>query len=777
MKTFIKRITAVVLVCAAVFSLAACQRESNNEPKKPADIPKGRYVEEDYKFPMELGRWGKAYALERLENDSLYLAVASDRAALETYTSTDEGKTWDKQNISSTLIPEGNRVNALAVDKKGNLLFAYGVPRDAGGMVTTAFESDFTYVKVDTEGESSILPIKVPTSEEDKKEGWYNSLHNMTFAANGDVIGIDDTGAIYQVDMTSGNFKNTYNSSGSVKRIGVVGNTLLVVTDKGVEQYDLTSGKPLENSELLAGYLSGADNANSEKPLLIAGKEENELYFCTPKGLYRYVLGGTVVEQLMDGALNTLSSVDWNYSQVAEKKNGDFLILYTNSNAEFSLMNYTYSDSVPATPDNEITLYSLRDNDTIKQAITIFQKSNSDVKVIYEVGMSGKDAVSVSDALKTLNTEIMAGKGPDVLVLDSMPLQSYMDKGLLMDLSDVLSEPLGKGELFGNIVEGYKKENKIYAAPIRFKVPFVSAKKEVLEKISNVKTMAEYVEQADAKSLGSDDLIRVYSPADLFWMLYPVNAGEWMTAEGTVDKDKLTDFFTYSKAIYEKVIESRAPGEEKRGKPALDDWDTNEESLDYGAFSTSPQFTDDVALGKLVLGVGEVDSFLGIAYLNSPMISYPSLSYKPFKGLSSDAAYFIPKTTVGITVKTKNEEIAKKFVSSLFSEESQGKGREYVGGLPVNRASYAAGEAKWDEFEQELGVRVEGIKYVDKKWPTKEQFDAFKSIVESLDTPTLDNRMILTTVAGLWDDCMTGKISVEQAVDTFMSKVNLYLSE
>ena len=37
-----------------------------------------------------------------------------------------------------------------------------------------------------------------------------------------------------------------------------------------------------------------------------------------------------------------------------------------------------------------------------------------------EAGMSGDDSVTDTDALKVLNTEIMAGTGPDVLLLDGI---------------------------------------------------------------------------------------------------------------------------------------------------------------------------------------------------------------------------------------------------------------------------------------------------------------------------------------------------------------------
>ena len=47
----------------------------------------------------------------------------------------------------------------------------------------------------------------------------------------------------------------------------------------------------------------------------------------------------------------------------------------------------------------------------------LFQKKYPDVYVNIETGMSGDDSVTDTDALKVLNTEIMAGTGPDVLLL------------------------------------------------------------------------------------------------------------------------------------------------------------------------------------------------------------------------------------------------------------------------------------------------------------------------------------------------------------------------
>ena len=52
--------------------------------------------------------------------------------------------------------------------------------------------------------------------------------------------------------------------------------------------------------------------------------------------------------------------------------------------------------------------------------------------------MSGDDGVTRTDALKTLNTEIMAGKGPDILILDGISSETYVEQGMLEDLSGIL---------------------------------------------------------------------------------------------------------------------------------------------------------------------------------------------------------------------------------------------------------------------------------------------------------------------------------------------------
>ena len=75
-----------------------------------------------------------------------------------------------------------------------------------------------------------------------------------------------------------------------------------------------------------------------------------------------------------------------------------------------------------------------------------------------DVGMPQDSSVTMTDALKTLNTEIMAGKGPDLLLLDGMPISSYEEKGILADISQVIQKVDEKEGILDNIQEAYTKE-------------------------------------------------------------------------------------------------------------------------------------------------------------------------------------------------------------------------------------------------------------------------------------------------------------------------------
>lgn len=80
--------------------------------------------------------------------------------------------------------------------------------------------------------------------------------------------------------------------------------------------------------------------------------------------------------------------------------------------------------------------------------------NNSNITINYQIGVPEGTGVDTSDAIKKLNTEIMAGKGPDILLLDNLPVDSYIENEVLADIKDIVTTDKN---IFHGLIEAYKK--------------------------------------------------------------------------------------------------------------------------------------------------------------------------------------------------------------------------------------------------------------------------------------------------------------------------------
>ena len=61
--------------------------------------------------------------------------------------------------------------------------------------------------------------------------------------------------------------------------------------------------------------------------------------------------------------------------------------------------------------------------------------------------------------------------------MDGLPIEDYIEKGVLEDLSGVVESVKTNGEeLFENVLSSYEKGKKVYAVPSRFSVPIIIGK-------------------------------------------------------------------------------------------------------------------------------------------------------------------------------------------------------------------------------------------------------------------------------------------------------------
>ncbi|MCR8644253.1 extracellular solute-binding protein [Paenibacillus sp. N1-5-1-14] len=80
------------------------------------------------------------------------------------------------------------------------------------------------------------------------------------------------------------------------------------------------------------------------------------------------------------------------------------------------------------------------------------------------------DELSFEKYLNTLNTEILSGKGADLISLQDLPYGKYVEKKALIDLNDMITkdQTFKSDEYLSNIWESAQVRNGVYAMPLGF---------------------------------------------------------------------------------------------------------------------------------------------------------------------------------------------------------------------------------------------------------------------------------------------------------------------
>lgn len=284
--------------------------------------------------------------------------------------------------------------------------------------------------------------------------------------------------------------------------------------------------------------------------LFLVSGGDDVIYVAGRAGVYRHVLGGSAMEQIIDGSLNILGNPAYSIMDLFALDDNEFLVLFTPGKA----VHFIYDPDVPARPDEKLTVWSLEDKSAIRQAIGLYQTNNPAVYVEYEVGLEPGQVMTREDVIKNLNTSIMAGKGPDVLIMDNMPLDSYIEKGILMDISPVLTSMTGDAAVFPNLVEACTEEGKVFTIPCEIQLPYILGKSEDVNKMTGVSEIADAME--DMRTGASNlDLMQVPSAKCIMRIFAAASVPAWKAEDGTLDAEAVQEFLSQSKRMYDAEMD------------------------------------------------------------------------------------------------------------------------------------------------------------------------------------------------------------------------------
>lgn len=478
------------------------------------------------------------------------------------------------------------------------------------------------------------------------------------------------------------------------------------------------------------------------------GAMEDDIYLFSSNGLYCHNRQGTIWQNLIDASMISIPNMMDNviYAETREDFE-DFYILAWDNTQSVHILSYIYDENMIATPTEEFTIYSLKDIPTIRQAISSYKSAHPEIGIHYVIA---GDTTSLEDSIRSLNTELLSGNGADLLVLDGLQEQSYIEKGILLDMTELVEQYIESGDLMSNIMEEFRTDEKFYSVPVKVMVPLVYGDSEVIESMKSLDSLSDY--------------LNLDSREDVF----------------DIDKDYIAE--TFLKLYYDEIIN---PETNEIQKDALMKYAEIVEDLrlryDQNHTKVVPYYTEIPDENNLSAGFGiyinqKEDRSTRVNQMNRGiMLSIPYYAETEANMECVDFMQtFVPSTVVGVNSASSHKETVIDFIRMLLSEEVQLVDTQ--DGFSVNQ-NYIEKDMVYDKFKDSILSMATDDAVMQYGALTSEQLQRFKELL-----PTLDHRynydivilqMILNSMEGYLDKTM----DLASFVNEVESQVSMYLAE
>lgn len=749
----------------------------NNSSDSASNTGLGRYVE---KTVLEISPWSNVpVRIQSLEDGSLAMFSISDGM----YISKDQGDTWELKNVDWLAeYAAENYTDAYVMSKNGDVILGY-TPLHGEGSVEEAIDDNWSVycMMIAPDGTQNVFDVDLTNDERYVRDFCMDDTSGKLYAFT-----FSDT--IYELNMEEQSKQAVVNIPGSHVYIACKNNLLMCATTDKVYFYDLLEKSFIEDDVLqdfIKENYSNIDNSNagSYNVLVFLGEDNGDdrvVYIAGKKGLHRHVVGGSAVEQVIDGSLSSLGDPSHAIEDAVLLNDQEFLVKYSDG----KLVKFTYDATVSAVPNDRIKVYSLTENDTIRQAISTYQTANPQMYVQYEIGIES-NGVTKEDALKKLNTSLLDGTGPDVLILDEILLDSYIDKGILMDISEVAEGLDATDGLFTNLITPFYYGENLYVVPTEFKLPAIAGHESALGNISDYKDIADLFERL-REEYPEKDLLGKCSETGIMKSFIEICEPSWKkgnsSKDGGIDEALLKEFLEQSKRIYTAQMSGLSneniSSYQERNEYYVGVYGTTYENSRY--FNKMNEFA--YFLEETPILCGDIDSASDYNTLHSlsRKEGFEDSVWQPLDGQSSNV--YVPMTMVGINAATKNREQAIAFLQTILGQEVQ---KQVFYGYPINKKAFENfftvdesliaddGGYSYVGGSTENGLEVQWTVYA----PNEEQMQMLKDWVAKVDTPYLCDSVLEEAVYSEGAKYLRGEIDLDTAVKKIMDSVMIYLSE
>lgn len=765
MKNFIKRTLCIGISFLIFSSMYSCD---SGEVK---GLSKKRFTEESLKIP----EINNIFEFKQVDDGMIFIGKNSEGVLVENYYDINSNNWSDSKLI---MYVKGDKTDSYNINHDDNIknigFLNATISKDCKKhAIIECDKAALENAQSDLKSKTNIYDINDNKTEIDINNEELKSLKSFEYSYNGDIYA-EFNGKIVQYDGNSGQVKYKYDiNEGNILSICSTMDYLIVVTTNEVIKYNMKTGEKIGDIDKLKESIENTSNETE----VFSGSEGGNILLTNSSGLFKYNISKDSVEKIIDGNNNSIGDINKSVKQVIEIDKDNYLILYQDyKNNQYELYKYSYSEKLSKQEISQLTVYSLYQDDTIKDLIRMYQKNNQDIEINYEVGIQAYGSISEDDAIKKLNTEIMAGKGPDVLFLDGMSSNYYEKKGILEDISDIVDK--NKDDLFEGITAEYSNSKKVYMFPLMVSFPVIIGEKNFVSEVNDFESLSK--EANNKLSEQSTQVMYLYNPEDLVNLMYYTSSDK-IIEDNKINESYLMQFLQNTKELYSLI----------KNKTSKEDYDAYNRSKEEFTkiYGDSNKYSQNTYLLKqlsttyflrkdlIKIDIGNISSMEDIVNMLSVINKMGDLGYKQFSADGDNR--FIPRKIISINSKSESKKLAKEFVSSMFEIDYQIN--EGNSGLPVNREALSSIYDKNIENKNlgSIGVGTDDGNVIECKnvWPTMEEYNGILNIMNNLDKKANIDKSILDPIIDGTNKYISEEYSLDEAVKYISKQLQIKLSE
>lgn len=527
-------------------------------------------------------------------------------------------------------------------------------------------------------------------------------------------------------------------------------NNRLIIDDSDKELiaiYDIETGEAIKSVEKLSDY---------NNCIIFTNNNSDDIYFKSDEGVYKYEHDNNEVELLFNIDNTQLNNTDIKLNKFLVLDDSNILAYGVNSEDEDKLYKYTFGESkLRINVENnkeEFIVYSLYENETIRNYLLNFKYSYPEIDFKYTYGISENNEMNENYAILALNTELLSGKGPDILFLDHLNTDIYIEKKILENLNDIVEK--NEESLFDNIINEYEKDSNIYSIPTAFSIPII-----IGQDVSDIKDLNSLILKCEENINNEEIILNISSAEEIIDTFYDSISTNILKDDKSLNIEAIKDSLNKLKEIYDLTASNLSDYEEE-------------------IIQDNRQYIDNFLALYLVhknanINICNINSYKDILFLSGVQKQY-NCEYSLWN--SNNENCFKPKDIISVNSNSKNKDISKEFINSIL------KGSFYnteLSNLSVNKEvfksvlyeikDYDSGVVIMDENGE--GDLLEAIKL------TENDIENITNYTSSLNKVINSNSIILDKVKNEFISYIEGDINIEEAINKINDNLEIYLSE